>query len=691
MSETYDSSRIGPDAIPREPPDPPEARRAFVSRLQKDIRADKKHWEKSFKRMREDMDFVFGLQWEGQKDLGDDRYVANFVSRQIGRRTDRLYARNPKAVARRRQRLDFELWDENEATLIRAQGVLAGVVPADPGAAAQAQDLIQDVERGRARRDMLDRVARSMELVWQHEVDEQLPGFKAQMKQLVRRTQICGVGYVKLGYHRMLGRTPDWATKLSDATDRLAAIRGMAADIADGVACMDSAEAEDLRLTVARLQAEPETILREGLTFDFPLATRIIPDRACRQLQGWVGADRVTEEYLLSPEDVKQTFGVDLGSTYKAYDEAGTERSGDDGRSRCYACVWQVYHRKSGNVFWLAEGWPDLLKEPEPPILRVERFYPWFALVFNGLEHPTEIYPPSDARLLRHIQREYNRNKEALRQHRIANQPLYVTPAGSFGEKDKVNLADHVPHDVIPLQGLKEGQKSGDLLQAVQKAPIDPNVYETGTVRTDMELVAGSQEADLGATGGATATESSIAAGARVSSESSQVDDLDGLLTDLARSAGQVLLAEMAPETAREIAGPGAVWPTFSGADLASEVYLEIEAGSSGRPNRAQEVAVAQQMLPLLIQLPGVDPLAVVKWAARRLDDRIDINEFLKPGAPSIVAMNGAVRPATGDPSTDPAMQAGRGSERPGPAGPAGTAMPMGDAAARINGGMAPA
>jgi hypothetical protein len=70
-------------------------------------------------------------------------------------------------------------------------------------------------------------------------------------------------------------------------------------------------------------------------------------------------------------------------------------------------------------------------------------------------------------------------------------------------------------------------------------------------------------------------------------------------------------------------------------------VLLEIEAGSMGRPNAAQEVANAQRIYPLLIQLPGIDPEFLAKDLLRRLDDRLDLTEAFKSSLPSIVAMNG--------------------------------------------------
>jgi hypothetical protein len=100
----------------------------------------------------------------------------------------------------------------------------------------------------------------------------------------------------------------------------------------------------------------------------------------------------------------------------------------------------------------------------------------------------------------------------------------------------------------------------------------------------------------------------------------------------------------MSPDKVTKVVGEGAVWPQVSAEEIAEEVLLEIEAGSMGRPNAAQEVANAQRLYPLLIQLPGIDPEFLAKDLLRRLDDRLDLTQAFKTNLPSIVAMNGAAQ-----------------------------------------------
>jgi hypothetical protein len=147
-----------------------------------------------------------------------------------------------------------------------------------------------------------------------------------------------------------------------------------------------------------------------------------------------------------------------------------------------------------------------------------------------------------------------------------------------------------------------------------------------------------------------------------------------------------ILLKEMSEESVKRLVGPGAVWPHMQLSDIADELYLEIEAGSMGKPNQQVEVNNWKQMLPLLIQLPGIKPLWLAKETLRRLDDRMDLTDAIANGIPSIASMNQMPQPAAGAEQTplrraarEPAQRAQgqrradgeqpRGAER-GPAGP---------------------
>ena len=138
-------------------------------------------------------------------------------------------------------------------------------------------------------------------------------------------------------------------------------------------------------------------------------------------------------------------------------------------------------------------------------------------------------------------------------------------------------------------------------------------------------------------------------------------------MTVIARASGQIFLKEMSEEQVKEIVGPGAVWPHLSLSEIADELFLEVEAGSTGKPNQAVEIQNWKEMLPFLIQMPDISSTWLARETVRRLDDKADLTEALSAGMPSIIAQNALAQasptqPPTGDPATDPASQGGAGA-----------------------------
>jgi hypothetical protein len=165
-------------------------------------------------------------------------------------------------------------------------------------------------------------------------------------------------------------------------------------------------------------------------------------------------------------------------------------------------------------------------------------------------------------------------------------------------------------------------QKIQDIMQVVPVPGVDMNLYATEPYFGDLQLVVGAQESQFGGVSKATATESAIAANSTASTDSSSIDDLDAFLSVVARAGGQILMREMSEEQVKKIVGVGAVWPQMSLADIAGEVYLEVAAGSTGKPNQAVEVNNWKILGPLLQTTPGISPYWFGKETARRLDDK---------------------------------------------------------------------
>ncbi|CAB4145444.1 hypothetical protein UFOVP477_7 [uncultured Caudovirales phage] len=647
---------------------PNESRAALVSDWLGKIEEAKAFWHPQFTRMREDMDFVAGKQWDNSH-ANDTRYVANIVQRHIQQRVASLYAKNPTVVARRRKTLDFAIWDGGMGMLQAAQAEAEMAMAAGMQPSIQTMEFLGDFQAGVQRRQFMDKLSKTMEIVFKYALEQQIPDFKLQMKQLVRRTCICGVGYVKIGFERIMERRPEDADKIRDITEKLATLQRIAVDLHDNQTSETSKEIEQLRLMMADLQSQELKITREGMVFDFPVATSIIPDPKCRQLKDFVGASWVAQEFVMTNDDIKEIYGKDVSVGRRMIRKAMGMSMPSYTKNEDIN-VYEIYSKKDNLKYIIAEGYPDFLAEPTAPYPCLERFWPFFTLSFNDIESDKDIYPCSDSRLLQPMQREYNRARQGLREQRHANRPKYIVPKGMLDDEDRAKLQSHPANAVLELNAVTPGTNVGQIIQPMPLAGFDPMMYDTSMIFDDILKVVGSQEANMGGTSnGTTATEVSVAEGSRMSSIQSNIDDLDDMLSNMANAAGQVMLKYYNEETVKKIAGPGATWPMFDMQTISEEIFLEIEAGSSGRPNKAQEISNFERIAPIIMQIPGISPEWLAKQAIMRLDDRMDISDAVIAGIPSVVAMNAQMPPnAGGDSESNPDEQGKEGgnkTERP--------------------------
>ena len=299
--------------------------------------------------------------------------------------------------------------------------------------------------------------------------------------------------------------------------------------------------------------------------------------------------------------------------------------------------VFEIWDKRTRMTFTIVEGYSDYLVNPHSPVFGVEGFWPVRALTFNKLTSRKSIFPSSDVTLVRPMQLEYNRSREGLREHRIANRPRHLTRVGALDDDAKSQFEDPTPHQVIEVKSVDD-QPLGNLVIPFTSVPIDASVYETNSIKDDMLMVGALQEADLGGIDdSSTATGQSIAEGNRMASLQSRIDDMDSFLTWVTRISGALLLEHQSLERTKQIAGMGAIWPQLSRAEIQRELFLEVRTGSSGRPNKAMQISVLERLTPLLVQLPTINPEWLAKQAIEALDASVDPTEAIASGIPSIL------------------------------------------------------
>lgn len=631
----------------------------------KRIRDAKVVFKKDFERMRENMEFAAGVQYKGQSDIESNKYISNLVLRAVNFKVAALYSRDPKAVARRRKRLDYQLYDGNPMTLMQAQmASMQGQQMGMPNMGADA--ILVDFMQGHQYEQMIEKVCKTLEIVYGYECDSQTPEFKYQMKQLVRRTITTGVGYVRLNFSRQFDHALTSTATDDSLSMRAKRLEKLTQQHEDGDFDKDDQRMEQIRMLAASLvqsvQDGDQTNVDERLEFDFPPSTSIIIDPRCRALKGFVGAHWIAQQYIMPLTDINVFFETDIkaGGELIRYNQDGQERvaSGEeqvDKDVKPLACLWEVFNLDTKSKFYVVDGHNEYVSAPEPLTPSINRFWPVFALTFNDIEveqgMKASIYPPSDVQLMKAAQKEWNRTREALREHRIENTPFYCVRKGVLSDNDKEKLTNHKSGEVIELEGLQGDMDINKVIMAFKPAPIDQALYQTAPLEQDIQLAVGSQQANLGPSDTkGTATGQTISEQSRISVTSSNVDDLDDLLSDLAKASGEMMLREFSEQTVKRIAGQGAIWPSQNREDFLNEILLDVVASSSGRPNKAIEIANFERIAPFLLNA-GANPWGVIKEGIQRLDDRLEVSDFaptMPPQAPGGAAGPGKVPGANG-------------------------------------------
>ena len=656
----------------------PESRQRLVNEWATRIREARDFWQPTFERMRDDMRFAAGKQWGADDDknqFGLKKYKANIVQRQCALKVASLYAKNPEVSAKRRPKMDFKVWDGTQKMLMAAQQQIAQAMQQVEGAAQAGQPIpepppmaaavMTDYANGMKQKQIFDKLAETLEMVFTYQMDQQRPAFKTQMKALVLRAVTTNVGYLKIAYRRDTETIPTSSTTIEGFVERLQRLIATAQELKADNTDTDSPLIEDLRLQAQELAAsaqsgDAQNVLREGLVFDFPPSTSIIVDPACRCLEDFVGADWNCHEFVLSPEQVQAQYGIDVrGSSARQYIDGTVKDS--SGKSdtglmtaalravkkffgvwdkKAKACVWEIYSKTDQRKYVICDGWPDFLEEPAAPEPQIENFWPIYAFVKNRIEVeenlPKEyvtIYGESDVRLMRSQQEEKNRSREALRLHRIHNKDTYVYPAGSMNPTEMENIANGPGGACIPLASLAAGKTVAEVIGVLPRTPIDKAVYDDSFVMQDVMLTVGTQDADMGnAPTGQTATGQSIAQASRMTSLGSDIDSLDDFLSKIAKGGGEMILLEMGQPEVNRICGVGAAQFPRDREAIKNELYLDVEAASTGKSNRTVDVqnftAIAPQLQQLWAML-GLDPTPLLKYGIKIADMKIDLDELI--------------------------------------------------------------
>lgn len=512
---------------------------------------------------------------------------------------------------------------------------------------------------------------------------------KAAARPLVRSGLSVGIGWVKAAWHERRGNDPTTATTIADLQDNLQRLRASQAELASGDAEDPDALRASIEAQIEGLQANVEVALSRGLVIDYVSAEDVQVAPECARLENYLDSPWIAHRTFMPLEDAEAMFPehkdllknaavyqqvkprdptekVDSGEHSNATaEDADAYRTGEtlNASGSCgpkHVCVWEIQCRDDNQIYTMIEGVKRWVRAPYAPRPATSRFYSlfqWAPIQVDGKRHP-ESLPKRSVELLD----EYNRVRSNKREHRRRAIPKLGFNKRAV-DKDQVSkLEAGAVGEMVGLDVLGDDPKN--VVWPIQYNQIDPALYDTSEIRSELEMIWGIQEA-LSSTirTAKTLGEAEIQQSGTEARESHKRDSMEEMFTDLAQYTAEIALQEYSDDDVRMLAGPEAFWPAteeqkLTVDDLETLVSVEIRAGSSGKPNtrlRQEQwgtlMPVLKEAVQYIAQLRMSSPLDVadcieqmVVETLERAGDRLDATRFIPPVGQPVPLID----PATG-------------------------------------------
>ena len=309
--------------------------------------------------------------------------------------------------------------------------------------------------------------------------------------------------------------------------------------------------------------------------------------------------------------------------------------------------VSEIWDKRDNHVKTLVEGVKRWARPPYTPEFATSRFYPFFRLAFfevDGARHPQSL-----SWRLRKLQDEYSTTRSNGRLVRERSVPGVLFNAGQVTPEDQRKITDAVTAEYVGIKPTTADIDMNKLFAGKPIPSIAPGMYDTSSILRDMERISGVQDAlQSTVVTPKTATEAQIQQSGFASRTNADRDALEDMLSELALYTAELAVQGLDIEYARRCAGDAAFWPEgMDIEDILTLTEVEIDAGSTGRPNLAAErdawgilLPLVQEMMMNIRMLQAQDPemaeamIALLRETARRLDDRMDVDALIPVGMP---------------------------------------------------------
>lgn len=617
------------EAAPAEPPKPDTEPNALVVKWQERIRRSRKRSKKHRKRIERNRKMLRGQMDPDAVDVEDDdseKARANLLYATMRGLLPHLYARNPEISVQQSPAVDLE------------------------------------------RDAWVPQFASTLEVGVNRQISDS--ALKSVGKRVTRSSLATRVGWAKVSLQGG-DIEPQIQARINDTMDNIERVSQLRQALeGDQLANEDEQEAtlEELQHTLAGLQAQAEISSAYGIVIEHVPPEHIEVDGGIHALEDYPHAHWIAQRLYITKERAKGMFaGVDLEQATLFGVDRDDETDDSERFSRvttskvradedAYFCVWEIWAKTDQSVYTMIDGVRQWVREPFQPQNLGERWYPFFGLMLLPSE---DWYPMDIVELLEELQREYNDARDKLAAARDASQPGIVVSAEV--SEDSVRRVSNARTGDITIVDTK-GQPLRDMFAPAPDPTINPAIFDTQGILSDIQWVSGLQDAERGGvTKSKTATEAEILQSGLVSRTGEMQDTTEDWVGEIAKYIGEIMLQVFTPAQMQRLAGPSAVWPQMRKDDVFELVDLEVRAGTSGKPNKQREQqqwiqfsAMLQQTVLAIRQLMAVGQdftpeVELLRETARRFDERLDIEKFIpKPPQlpPALPGVGGGLDPA---------------------------------------------
>ena len=533
---------------------------------------------------------------------------------------------------------------------------------------------------------------------------------KRACKKTVRSVLSVGEGWLKATMVADKTPKPELETQLNDERETMAhleACEKLLEDPQGGDPDTVAAEKEECAELIKELEDKVELTIKRGMVVEFCKAESVQVSLDVDNIEDYLDANWIGNETYVEKEECLARFPDltcdDVKSATLYYQRMPRElttrdidnvlpqgvltaesaesysTNSSEAESVPFLRMIEIWDRRTKKIQTMIAGVKRWAKQPFSPPYPTSRFYPYFYTAFyetDGSRHPQSL----SWRLYK-LQDEFSCTRSNFRMSRERAIPATMFNATGLDDTEARKLQEAKHQEYIALRPSDPATPLGNLFASKPVSLIDVRLYDTGPIINDMERISGVQEA-LASTQQKgtpqTATFTNLQQSGTSARTTSDRDNLEWMLTELAIATAEQALQALPTIRAQRIAGPAAFWPFGMDIDdLFTMVEVKIQAGSTGKPRAQVDQAAWGVVLPLCEKLisqieqaraMGNIPLAnalseLVKETMLRMGDDTDTTRFIPqtppPGSPGAgapmripppevkVQLKGAIDPAT--------------------------------------------